>query len=264
VRALAWGGLAGPLAGCGGGVPLLHPAATLPRGEVRAAGGVTANVALGAAASAYSAAQQEAQAATTTPTDATYARGALVAAALAPGLAPYVAARVGLGHDFEAGLAYTGRGGRVDVRHAFGLGGATALSVGLGATAALYGTDSGAALPGVDLAEVRAFGADLPVLVGWHSTGGLYMIWGGLRAGYDRTRIAPVSSETAAAPDVRALTADRWYGAAVVGAAAGLGHVHVALELDAAYQTVSGTFGDTPASVSGVTLAPAGALWWDF
>ena len=56
-------------------------------------------------------------------------------ALLGPGISPWVSARVGLPHANEAGLTYTGRSLRLDGRHAFSLGGAWALSLGLGASA---------------------------------------------------------------------------------------------------------------------------------
>ena len=31
----------------------------------------------------------------------------------------------------------------------------------------------------------HGYGADVPVLVGWESQAGLYMLWGGLRAGWE-------------------------------------------------------------------------------
>ena len=60
------------------------------------------------------------------------------------------------------------------------------------------------------------------------------------------------------------LSSDRFYGGGVVGIAAGFRHVHAALELDVAYQSVEGTFDGTTVTIQGVSLAPAGALWWTF
>ena len=39
---------------------------------------------------------------------------------------------------------------------------------------------------------------------------------------------------------------------------------HVAIEIDAAYETISGSFAGTSATISGATLVPATAVWWDF
>src|SRR5258708_1342609 len=112
------------LSGCGGGLPLLHPAHTLSRGEVRAGAGFSANAATGGLSTAVRDATNEARR-TASPgeappgTDATYAKGAIVVASVAPGLAPIVGARVGVGAQSEGGLTYTGRSIRADLRRSF-------------------------------------------------------------------------------------------------------------------------------------------------
>ena len=50
----------------------------------------------------------------------------------------------------------------------------------------------------------------------------------------------------------------------MVGFATGFRHVHVALELGAAYQVASGSFAGTEATVRGLTLTPASAIWTTF
>jgi hypothetical protein len=60
--------------------------------------------------------------------------------ALAPSVAPWVNARVGIGGDNEAGLTYTGRAVRLDIRHAFE-DDDIALSMGAGASAVLRGRE---------------------------------------------------------------------------------------------------------------------------
>jgi hypothetical protein len=44
----------------------------------------------------------------------------------------------------------------------------------------------------------------------------------------------------------------------------GFRHIHVALELGAYYQSATGDYNDTHVSISGVSLSPATALWWEF
>ena len=196
-----------------------------------------------------------------------YARGALVAAIVAPGIAPFVGARVGLGDAFEGGLAYTGRAVRVDVRKSFDAK-ETSLSIGIGGSAALYGRDPGQNdLPAVDLSALKGYGADIPVLVGWQSQGGLYRVWGGARGGFERDTLTRLFSEPRdQPPGVPAFTLDatRFYAGGVLGLATGLRHVHVALELQIAYQTASGSYNGTAVSVSGVSISPATALLWTF
>lgn len=261
--------------GCGGGSPLLHPARTLPTGEIRATGGVFANIVPGALGDDLRAAKDIASrdpAGTSSPgtpgQNPTYAKGALVAAAIGPGLAPFVSARVGVGNRFEGGLAYTGRGVRVDLRRSFESGRHWAFSLGAAGTAALYGRQQGTELRNVDLGKLRGYGFDIPLLAGWDSDNGLYRLWFGPRGGYERVIVDGLSSEPSTSPlagdDVLRLTANRFFGGAVLGIATGFNHVHVALEASLAYQVVNGTYNANEVTVKGLTLMPATALWWTF
>jgi len=256
--------------GCGGGAPLLHPARTLPTGDVRIASGVSANVAAGSLGDDLKLAREYASKDPLAPgapgTNAAYAKGALVAAAIAPGLAPFVGARVGAGNNYEGGLAYTGRAVRVDMRRGFDDGNVT-YSVGLGLSAALYGRQQGSDLPNVDLGALRGYGGDIPLLVGWESAGGIYKVWGGVRGGFERDVVEALTSEPKAVTIGNApihLDANRYFGGGVVGLATGFRHLHVALEFSAAYQVVKGSYNENNVTVRGITLAPATALWWTF
>jgi hypothetical protein len=252
-------------------MPLLHPASTLPRGEVRAMAGFSGNVALGGLSSALNGAEANSAANGGPPTthgaDPTFAKGALVEASVGPGLAPIGGASVGVGWQSEGGLAYTGRAVRADVRHAFTLSDHWALSLEAGGSAALYGRQSGGVLENVSLGQLHGWGADVPLLVGYQSEGDLYMVWFGPRGGWEHVDISDVTSEpktvTLGQPPV-SLSATRFWGGGVLGFAIGFRHVHVAMELDAAYATITGSYDQTTVTVSGFTLAPAAALWWDF
>jgi hypothetical protein len=266
---LAVGALAGA-SGCAGGAPLLHPAQTLAAGDVRAAAGVSANAIPGSLGNDLSRARDLAARDPSSPgapgTNPDYAKGALVAAAVGPGIAPYVAARVGVGHRFEGGLTYTGRSVRGDMRRSFE-DGPWAVSLGLGASAALYGRQQDAELPNVDLNQLHGYGADLPILVGWQSTGGLYTIWFGPRGGIEWVTVETLTSEpksvTIGTPPLH-LDATRGYVGAVVGVQTGFRHLHVAIEGQVDYQIISGTYNGTTVNVGGVTITPATALWFTF
>jgi hypothetical protein len=256
-------GLLAPTA-CGGGAPLLYPARTLGTGDVRLSGGTSGSFVVGSLANDVSAATIPGPRAAPRSL-ATEAKAAVVLAAVAPGMAPYVAGRVGVGDRFEAGLTYTGRAGHLDVRRSFDSGDVS-VSVGLGLEVPIYGDSYAGTLSFVDLASIRGYGGDIPVLVGWQSAARAYMVWAGGRAGWDHTSIGSGAGGPGAGslePDI-SLGADRFYGGGVVGLAAGFRHVHVALELDAAYQTVSGQWGGTGVTVQGFSVAPAAALWWTF
>lgn len=273
VRIAATGALALGLTGCGAGSPLLHPARTLPRGDVRVAGGVSANVAPGSLGDDLRRARDIAgrdATGTSSPgapgTNPAYAKGALVSAAIGPGLAPFIGARVGLGNAFEGGLTYTGRSVRADARRSFDSGNYS-LSLGLGASAALYGRQQGSDLPNVDLGELHGYGADVPILAGWQSPNGLYSLWVGPRVGVEWVRVEQLTSEpkdiTLAAPPI-GLEATRWYGGGVLGIATGFNHIHVALEAAVSYQSVTGSYNATHVTVQGLSITPASAVWWTF
>ncbi|MFO0679810.1 MAG: hypothetical protein U0169_25015 [Polyangiaceae bacterium] len=250
--------------GCGGGMPLLHGARTLPKGDVTAYSGFSTQVATGDLSAGLANARRIAET-TVDPAvskDPKFAEGALVAAAVAPGIAPVVGARVGIADDYEAGLAYTGRAARLDVRRQFG-DGDVRLSVGLAGTAAFYGRLQGGTLPGVELESMRGFGGDVPIVLGWESAASIFRAWAGVRGGYERVSIGLVRSEpktTTLGTVPASLTGDRFWGGGLVGVAAGFRRVHVAMELDVAYHSVSGNYAGTSASVGGLTVAPAAAV----
>jgi hypothetical protein len=228
-------------------------------------------VAIGDLATAVQAAQNEAAASQSVPgppgTDETYARGALVAASVAPGLAPLAGARVGVGSQFEGGLAYTGRALRADLRRSFDLSSHIALSVGAGGTSALYGHQDRGTLPNVDLGQTHGWGADVPILIGYASDADLYMVWIGARGGWEHIDISEVRSEpkavTLGTPPI-SLSAARFWGGGLLGLAVGFRHVHVAMEMDVCYASITGDYNNTHTQISGLTLAPATALWWRF
>jgi hypothetical protein len=255
--------------GCGGGVPLLYPAQTLRLGDVRALAGFSSNIAVGELASATRNAVNQAAAnpGPPAPGNVTYAEGALVAAAIGPGLAPIVGARVGIGAQSEAGLVYTGRSVHADIRHSFAFSDTWALSVGAGGSATLYGRNEQSSVPDVDLGRLHGWGADVPVVVGYQSDGDLYMLWLGARGGWEHVDVSDLTSEPGSGqlgtPPI-SLAATRFWGGGLLGAAVGFRHVHVAMELDVSYASVTGDYNDAHARVEGVTLTPAAALWWLF
>ena len=92
-------------------------------------------------------------------------------------------------------------------------------------------------------------------------------MWGGGRGGFERDVVEMLTSEPKAVTlggEPIHLDANRYWGGAVVGIATGFNHVHVALELSAAYQVVNGNYNENHVTVHGITLAPATALWWTF
>jgi hypothetical protein len=182
----------------------------------------------------------------------------LAEAAIAPGAAPWVSARVGVRGDNEGGLTYAGRTARLDGRHAFALGGA-ALSVGVGASAVLPGRPDGHTTGGV-----RGVGFDVPVLIGAASDGDLYAVWAGPRAGVELLGGRLEASDEPSGPPGGELDAEHVYVGGLVGARAGFRHVHAVVEVSAAFHHASGTWGPTRASVDELTITPSAAIVLSF
>lgn len=273
VLATAW-----LLAGCGGGAPLLHPAHALPASVVEFAAGSSGHLALGGlhhADAALDRAGAMPGGASDDDERQAFARGALTRVAVAPGVAPFVSARAGLGAGNEAGITYTGRSFRVDGRHAFEWPN-LALSVGGSLRGDLNqaghepsrsvgdmpGGDAG--LRSVSLTSVRGYGLELPVLFGYRSSADVVKLWAGLRAGFGRDTGSVTLVE---APDLAlasAARATRVWGGGLVGFSVGLKPIEARVELDAAYESVHGSL-DTQAGaltvdVRGWSLTPAMAI----
>jgi hypothetical protein len=134
--------------------------------------------------------------------------------------------------------------------------GKLALSVGLGVSALLeagpFGPQNGGVYGG---------GADVPVLVGVKSTGDLYALWFGPRAGFDILSARSVLSGPPSMPVAYDVTGKHFYAGLTAGARVGFRHVHLAIELNGAYHHADGTFGTSPrTNVQQFSLTPAGAI----
>jgi hypothetical protein len=264
-------------AGCGGGAALLHPAHALPTSTVRMGAGVQGNFVLGDAADRIDEARAVVgdDAAVREDERQAYAEGAIANVLLAPGLSPWVGARVGVGFDTEAGLTYTGRSARIDARRAFEAK-KLALSAGLGASALLSRRGSTSddptardqAVPGIDTDAISGWGFDLPVIAGWRSSAELIQVWFGLRGGHERLlgdvilRVDPDATEE----ETARLDVSRWHGGALAGVMIAIDPLWVAIELDAAFSRGRGTLerpmpaGTAEAELTGISLTPAGAV----
>ncbi|HEY6080142.1 MAG TPA: hypothetical protein VIW29_15115, partial [Polyangiaceae bacterium] len=210
-------------------------------------------------------------------------QGALTEFAVAPGVAPFVAARAGLGGHNEAGFAYTGRGIRLDGRHAFewpslALSVGAALSGALARPGELPPCDYRIAMPtlclnepmdpfagvrSVELSSLRGYGVELPVVFGYRSEADVVMLWVGARGGVERDTFdyTLITFDTVSASSG---DATRFWAGGLLGFAIGLHPIQVRAELDVAYESVSGNLelgdGPVPADVSGVSLTPAMAI----
>lgn len=269
--------------GCGGGAPLLHPAHALPLNTVSFGAGVSGRFASDAAERRIDAGQLAATPSFSDPAAArTYSEGVLTRALLAPGLSPWVAARVGLPWRAEAGLTYTGRSLRLDGRHVLPLGEAWALSLGLGASALLLAPDSseladdGSPAEAPEL-EASGWGADIPVIIGYEAVNGFLDVWAGARAGFERLEGHVLSPGTD--PTARRIDAEgqHWWGGALAGFSLGVPPLWLRFELAVASHRVTGQLtGETvepgmpptadfdSVEVRGWSLSPSAAILGKF
>ncbi|EYF06293.1 hypothetical protein [Chondromyces apiculatus] len=248
------GALLGLASGCAGGAPLLHPAHVLPEGEVSVGGGLSGTLLLTPRAQPSSS--------STEPTAATGGQVDLEDLTVASGVAPWVAGRVGIAGDNEAGLTYTGRTLRLDGRHAFNLGAPT-LSVGLGASAILARRPGS----GADASSVYGGGVDVPILLGFRSSADVYALWLGPRVGFSLLRGSLQRGDAADpndSPDVAEVSARHLQLGFVLGLRAGFRHLHVAVEVGAAYHRADGELDGTDLSLEQAALAPGGGLILSF
>lgn len=265
------------LGGCGGGGPLLHPAHTLKNGEVAFTAGTSGRFALGGLHRAERKLDDSVaiQGGATTPDErAAFAEGAIARFAVGPGVAPFAAARVGLGQQNEAGLGWTGRAVRLDGRHAFEWR-SYALSVGLAATGALArpgdlpsdhvddpeGSPVGGGLRSAKLTSLSGYGVELPLLFGYRSDADVVQLWAGLRGGFERDsfefRLVEWPDDAFGASG----HATRFWGGGLVGFSVGLAPVEVRVEVNAAYESARGKLrlhgGDVSGNAAGLSLTPA-------
>jgi hypothetical protein len=275
--------------GCGGGAATLYPAHTLGPNQATVGAGVSGNFAFSGGQSVVQGPPGASVAPNVDPEQA-YVDDSVRTALLAPGIAPWVGARVGLGGQNEAGLTYTGRSARLDARHAF-QNEEFALSIGLGASGVLVHPGSYHPPDSSTPAAVGRFtdpnakliatgwGLELPVVAGWRSSASVVSVWAGARAGFERV-FGELPVLTPPPPDPKIvplpLFADvggsRFWAGGLVGFAIGIKPIWVAVELDAAYQsmTANATFPaesgppgsplERKSSMNGVTLAPTGAI----
>jgi hypothetical protein len=239
---------AGLALGCGSGGGLMHPAHTLQSGVVTMGAGMSSQFVVGEGDDKIQAARAVAPPSTVapdSPEEKTYIEGAMAEVLSGPGLAPWVGARTGVGYTTDVGITYTGRRARLDGRHAFEEK-ATAVSIGLGATAVLAhpSQSSGDApnleqtVPGFDAGPTRGFGVDVPIIVGWRSSPALVQLWGGGRFGVDRMVGHVIIQGTDPAStfvEEDEFEANRWFAGLVAGLGVGIEPVMIALELNVGF-----------------------------
>jgi hypothetical protein len=235
-------------AGCGGAAPLMHTAHPIADGQVTLGAGFSGSINM------------------TPPAlgDDQIDEVVLGEAATAPGFAPWVGARAGLGSDLDAGLLYTARSIRADLRHAWlsyfepeSALHSTAVSLSLGASGLLPKRDD-------DLGtRVGGFGLDVPLLFGLNSDADVYNAYLGARGGFEYLngqRELPSDPLDPTLVAVDPITGWHTQIGGLIGLRVGFRYVFATIELSGDYHWASGTIGDTEASFRVFALRPAGAL----
>lgn len=226
------------LGGCAGGMPLMHPAKTLPAGEVQLGAGVAGQL-------------------TGVSTSGDLNSSALDELAVAPGVAPWASGRVGISGDNEGQISYSGRSVRAGFRHAFPVG-PLHLSAGVGGNALLP-----RALDDNDVTKAFGGGADVPLILGWSSTADLYSVWGGARGGFNILSGQVLPSRVDAASiegDNIPFKGRSWFMGGLVGASVGFRTFHATLEVDVSYLRADGTFGEEEVGLDQLVISPGGAF----
>lgn len=242
--------------GCAGASPLLHPAHTLPPGNVMVGAGVTGTIGTLTAAEV---------------SESNTSEVVLEDFAVAPGVGPWAAGRVGIPGDNEAGITYAGRSFRADIRHAFPVGDLK-LSLGVGGSALVPRERTG----GEDLGNVYGGGGDVPIILGWVSDAELYSVWFGPRGGFEILGGSIVESEflPGGRADVKVpFSGKHFFVGGLLGAKVGFRTFHVGLEVGVNYHFADGEFGEQRTSGEGsvieatleqLVVVPAGALLLTF
>ena len=178
-----------------------------------------------------------------------------------PGVASYVAGRVGIGARLEGSIAMIGRSVRIGLRRALLESEGWTFSGGVdGRFAYLSGATDGT-VPGLTVREAHFYGGDVLLAVG-RTSRNLYDLWFGLRAGagWGDARL----EQAHLVPSALDATALRIETGAVLGLRVGFGHLAAAIELEACYAWVSGSDGHETLRAGSLALVPAGALSYQF
>jgi hypothetical protein len=262
-------GLVPALVACGGGMPLLHPAHTLPPGHASGTVGASGHFLLGGVEAAIESADAEGPAFEGDAGERT-AEGVAASVLGEPGVAPFLSARLGVTDDLEAGVAYSGRAVRLDGRYsrqeqhvALSGGLAVELVTAHPSDDPENGQPTSPTLTGIDPSGVSGWAVSLPVIVGYRSDAELVQVWGGLRGRYEHASgevLLAVEQYPTAELSAHAISAE-----AIVGLAVGLPPIWVAAEVSVGYLNIHGDLepmggSANSASVDGVTVSPAGAL----
>lgn len=228
---------------CGGAAPLMHTAHALTEDEMTVGAGFSGSINV-------SPPEQGPE---------NVAEAAVEEASVSPGFAPWVGARLGLGGEYDAGLLYTARSVRADLRRSFPFGeeDSLAFSVGLGASGLLPKRRDDLGV------RVGGFGGDIPLLFGYRSDADIYSFYLGPRVGMEYLNGQLELPSDPLDPTIGGNDSIRgWHAQAggLLGLRIGFRYVYAAFELAGDMHWSQATIGDVDASFSVFAIRPAAAL----
>ncbi len=207
------------------------------------------------------------------PDDPTVTRALLPATVVGfgarPGVAPVVRTTLSLSKVFEASLHYGGRDARVGGRYLLwesrsADAGAVTLSIGGDGHVLLRGRPEDGYLNGVASENVRGFGVQAPLLLGWQSDAGLLIAYVGALVGYERiTGQIAFTGRTGTAP-AKDVVIGRAHVTGTLGIGLGFRRVRVIVECGARRDFIDARIGDESANVALISLTPAFAFGVSF
>ena len=186
-------------------------------------------------------------------------------AAFSPGIAPWIGGRFGMGSNVEAGLTYSGRTIRLDGRYAVDFGDGArkpmTLSLGIGASGLLPKRREE---PDI---RVGGFGGDVPLLLGFRSSGDIYALWLGARGGAEiiegkHQLPADLIDPTFVIDE----DIEGWhtYVGGLLGVRVGFRFIHAVLEVNTAMHFSEATVGGRDITARLFEVSPSGALVVNF
>ena len=228
---------------CGGAAPLMHTAHAIPEDEVTVGAGFSGSINI---------APPDLGPENTT-------ESVVEEGSVSPGFAPWVGGRLGLGGDYDAGILYTARSIRADLRRSFPFGedDSLAFSMGLGASGLLPKRRDDLGV------RVGGFGGDIPLLFGYRSDADVYSFYLGPRVGIEYLngqRDLPPDPLDPTLVGVESIRGWHAQAGGLLGLRIGFRYLYAAIELGGAMHWAEATVGEADASFSVFALRPAGAL----
>lgn len=260
--------------GCAATSPMLVEPRLVREGDVRLQLGGAAAAPVGGDLAAIQAGRQQLDASETAPPDDPSTTQKLLPATVVgfgarPGVAPLVRTTLSLSKSIEASLLYGGRDARVGGRYLLWESrsvdaGAVTLSIGGDGHVLLRGRPEDGYINGVASENVRGYGVQAPLLLGWQSDAGLLIAYVGALVGYERVTGQIAFTGRAGTAPAKDVVIGRAHVTGTLGLGLGFRKVRVIVECGARRDFISARIGDESANVALISLTPAFAFGVSF